>query len=280
MKTQHANGKRLLGLLTALLLLAAAAPAVAAVQADPLTGERAFPDGSGASDAAFVFRYTLPQFAGTDAATVAVNAYYQALATDLTQTVMPGTYASLDTQPEPGSPAYYTQMDYTVTADDGDYLSVLLTNREFLGNAETERWTANVFAMSGVYAGQSLSLSQAIGLEQEDDTAAQGVSYASQLAYSLVWQIIQSQMETGAYSYDPSLTPEALERVFSPESDFYLDADGNLVFYLQAGDVAGEVDGILTFPFSPAELLSAAQPGEAHPADAPQGRLPLAPKKS
>ena len=44
---------------------------------------------------------------------------------------------------------------------------------------------------------------------------------------------------------------------FSPESDFYLDADGNVVFFIQAGEIAGEIAGVLHFPFNPAELLSA-----------------------
>ena len=64
----------------------------------------------------------------------------------------------------------------------------------------------------------------------------------------------------GQTDYDPDLTMEELQNAFSPESDFYLDEDGNLVFYVQAGVIAGEVNGILTYPFSPAELLSAVTP--------------------
>ena len=37
----------------------------------------------------------------------------------------------------------------------------------------------------------------------------------------------------------------------------YLDADGNVVFFIQAGEIAGEIAGVLRFPFNPAELLSA-----------------------
>jgi len=32
---------------------------------------------------------------------------------------------------------------------------------------------------------------------------------------------------------------------------------GNFVFFIQAGAIAGEVEGVLTYPFSMAELLSA-----------------------
>jgi hypothetical protein len=59
--------------------------------------------------------------------------------------------------------------------------------------------------------------------------------------------------------YDPDLTLDGLRRAFTPESDFYLDDNGNFVFYLQAGAIASEVNGVLTFPFSLSELLSAVQ---------------------
>ena len=96
--------------------------------------------------------------------------------------------------PEADAPTYYTHLDYQITRNDDDYLSVLLSSRQFLGNSETENWTAVVFALSGVYAGQPLSLTQAMGLEQSDGDEASGVSYASTLVYGLVWQIIQEQV--------------------------------------------------------------------------------------
>ena len=172
-----------------------------------------------------------------------------------------GIIAVTDGQaPEAGSPAYYTHVDYQITRNDDDYLSVLLSNRQFLGNSEAESWTAVVFALSGVYEGQPLSLTQAMGLEQSDGDAASDISYASTLVYGLVWQIIQEQVSMGQIDYDPDLTREELQTVFFPESDFYMDENGNFVFYIQAGAIAGEVNGILTYPFSLAELLSAVTP--------------------
>ena len=99
-----------------------------------------------------------------------------------------------------------------------------------------------------------------MGLEQSDGDAASDISYASTLGYGLVWQIIQEQVSMGQIDYDPDLTREELQTVFFPESDFYMDENGNFVFYIQAGAIAGEVNGILTYPFSLAELLSAVTP--------------------
>lgn len=252
--------KRLFCLLLAFCVMMPSALAESTSEAAPLTREQFYPEGANAQNASYAFRYAYPQLAADTPQAKTVNAYYQSLAVDMVDTVMPETIASLDALPSEGTPAYYTQLDYTLTANTADFLSVLLTSRQFLGNAETERWTANVFAMSGVYAGQTVSLSQAMGLEQEDDAADADNSYASELVYGLVWQIISTEQAMQQKDYDPTLTLTDLERVFSPESDFYIDADGNFVFYIQAGDIASEVEGVLTYPFSAAELLSAVKP--------------------
>ena len=249
--------KRLICLAAALCLLMPGALAQGVVESAPLKGEQYFPSGADAQTATYRFTYALPQFAPDTAADTSINTYYANLAIDLTDTVMPQTVASLDETPAADSPAWYTAMDYRVTLSSADYLSVLITSRQFLGNTETESWSSNVFARSGVYAGQPISLSQAMGLEQEDDANPAGNSYAAQLAYGLVWQNIAQQQAMLQKDYFPGLTQADLENVFTPESDFYLDEDGNVVFFIQSGQIASEVEGILTYPFSRAELLSA-----------------------
>ena len=249
--------KRLLWLTVALCLFATAALAQPATEAAPLTGEQVYPSGCDAATASYVFSYAYPQFTGDGDAIASINAYYTSLAKDTANTVMPDAIASPDALPSEGSPAYYTQIDYRVTANTDDYLSVLVSSRQFLGNTETENWSADVFALSGVYIGQPVSLTQTMGLEQEDGATAAGNSYAADLVYGFVWQIVQQQQAMQQRDFYPELTKEDLEQVFSPESDFYIDEDNNLVFYLQPGAIASEVEGVLTYPFSVAELLSA-----------------------
>lgn len=250
--------KRFLCLLFVFCLLVPAALAEAAdvaAEAPPLTGEQYYPSGSDAQTAAYVFRYAYPQFDGQADGIPEINAYYASLASDMLNTVMPETVAGTDDLPAQGSPAYYTQISYRITANTDDYVSILLTSQQFSGNTEDEDWTANVFARSGVYTGQTVALSQAMGLEQED--GANGDSYAAELTYRLIWQIILQEQSTQRREYYPELTEADLDRVFSPESDFYMDEDGNIVFFIQSGEIASEVEGILTYPFSIAELLSA-----------------------
>lgn len=245
--------------LTLCLSVPAAGLAQAAVETAPLTGAQYYPDGSDAQTAGYAFYYAYPQFEPVDAPDIAINAYYAALAADVAGAGVAAAVADIDALPAAGSPAYYTKLDYRVTFNTEDYLSVLLTSLQFLGNAETESLTANVFARSGVYAGQAVSLSQAIGLEQEDGAAAEENSYAAELAYGLIWQIIQSQQAMQQRDYFPELTQADLQTVLNPESDFYMDENGNFVFYIQSGAIASEVEGMLTYPFSAAELFSAAR---------------------
>ena len=94
-------------------------------------------------------------------------------------------------------------------------------------------------------------------LEEEGDELSDGQSVAEQLAYELIWRIVERDSQNADGDYLDGLTKEQLTGAFSPESDFYLDGDGNVVFFIQSGEIAGEIAGILHFPFAPAELLSA-----------------------
>jgi hypothetical protein len=170
------------------------------------------------------------------------------------ETLIPVTIGGLDELPAAGEPEYYADLDFRIPSVTGDYLSVLLINQQFLGNTLVEQWVSVVFALDGIYAGQSISLSQAMGLEEEG--GSQNGDVASELVYGLVWQIIQYDIGTMQTAYFSDLTEEEYRMMFSPQDDFYFDEDGNFVFFIQAGNIAGEVEGVLTYPFSMSELLS------------------------
>jgi hypothetical protein len=247
--------KRVLSIVIALLLPACGALAQAEGQEDlSLRGEVLYPRWSTAETASFVFRYRLPQFPAEQPQSDAVNRYFASYADDIAGVTIPAMIGSLESLPAPDEPEYYVDLDYRVTADTEDFLSVLLVSQEFLGNTLVESWASVVFALSGIYAGQPVSLSQAMGLEQG---GSQDGDTASELVYGLVWQIVGYEIGAMQKAYFPDLTEQEFRAAFSPQEDFYFDADGNFVFYIQAGAIAGEVEGVLQYPFSLAELLSA-----------------------
>lgn len=223
------------------------------VPAAPVTGVRLYPEGASEGEAQYRLSYAYPQFEARTEADAAINEFYRSLSED----------AALLNPPEDGMTALgeaaYTELGYRVARNDEQYLSVIMTSLAMLGNAENETISANTFARDGLYAGQPLSLTQVLGLEREDDALDGGQSLAESIALKLVWEIVSAAGQNTDAGYLEGIDERRLYEVFSPESDFYLDADGNIVFFIQSGEIAGEVAGVLYFPFAPAELLSAAR---------------------
>ena len=87
-----------------------------------------------------------------------------------------------------------------------------------------ESWESVVFALSGIYEGLPISLSQAMGLEQEEGDPS--ADYASELVYGLVWQIVQYEIAAMQKAYFPDLSENEFRAAFTPQSDFYFDEDG------------------------------------------------------
>jgi hypothetical protein len=227
--------------------------------AQPLEGVWTYPQGASPEEADYVLHYAYPQFVAATQGDQAINAYYQAVCQDIQNLFLPQNVEEMLSLREPEAPPYTADLTWQVTANTDQYVSVILSNKQFLGRTETESLQANVFARDGMYAGQMVSLSQVMGLEQEGGEFDARASYASQLVYRLVWEIIRQQSASRQKDFLEGLTQEQLQAQFTPETDFYLDGDENLVFFLQAGTIASEVEGILTYPFSMAELLSAAR---------------------
>ncbi len=227
-------------ILLAMMPLAALAEGLTPAQS--ITGEHISEDGARLC-------YTYPRFEAQNDADEAINAFYKALADDA---ALIGSSRGDAAELEPA----YTQIDFRTGLNDERYVSIVLSSLSLQGNTELETISADTFARDGMYAGQPLSLSQVLGLERGDDAPEGGHSLAESTALRLVWEIVQAASQNADAGYPDGISAESLETVFSPESDFYLDEDGNIVFFIQAGELAGEIAGVLYFPFAPAELMS------------------------
>ncbi|MEG2949178.1 MAG: hypothetical protein RR946_00700 [Clostridia bacterium] len=251
------NGVKTLLLFTLCLLIPLCACAQGLVLAQPMSGSGTIPEGADEAQASYLYRYEYPQFEALTVADQAINAYYQAMSQDVGSSLLAQNAEQLQGARQEGMPPNFSEISYQVTANDDHYVSVVLTARRTTGNAESEAISADTFARDGLYAGTPLTLSQVLGLEQEGDELSSKESVAEGLAYRLVWEILAADLTNIDSDYLDGLSEVGLRTAFSPESDFYLDENGNVVFFIQAGVIAGEVAGILTFPFAPAELLSA-----------------------
>lgn len=230
-----------LALCAALLLMMTSMPALGAdaltqglVQVGSITGNCRRPESADASQVSFSVAYSYPQFAAQFPADEAINRYYRQLAENVTADGWEGD----------------TGITCEVTHSSERYVSVLETATVQGGNGESQTLRSDTFARDGIYAGQKIGLSQLLGLEEQS-------ALAGTLAYELVWQMVAHEAQNADSDYLDGLTREQVEHSFQPETDYYLDADGNIVFWIASGEIAGEVAGILRFPFAPAELLSA-----------------------
>ena len=148
------------------------------------------------------------------------------------------------------------EMTFQVTHFSERYASVLFTLVYSGGNGSREVIVSDTFARDGLYAGQRVTLSRLLGLEETSDGSE---SMAASLAYDLIWDLVALEAAKADGDYPEGIVQEDVVRALDPEKDFYLDADGNIVFFVQSGELAGEIAGILHFPFAPAELLSSAK---------------------
>ena len=215
-----------------------------------LVGEAAYPNGSTVDNAKFLLTYAYPQIVPETEADQNINIYYQEMADDLLRETAPMLYEQAGAGMDAEISAYM-HISHQVTANTDDFFSVVLSWEEFMGVAESQTIAANVFARTGENAGGIITLPTVLGFSDEVDA-----TNLVDTVYRLVWDIIVEQMQTGSVEYFEELTEENLFLEFYPETDFYLDDQGNIVFFVQPSTIASGAAGLLTFPFSPAELTS------------------------
>lgn len=199
------------------------------VMADSISGTVGRP--ADATQASFHFDYVLPQFISSNDISAALNQFFIALPDELHSFF----------------PVESGQVTFEIHRFSQRYLSIMLNCTYESSSGFSNQKTALSFALDGIYAGQRVTLSQVLGMEQQEELVAQK-------AYDLVWQIIQREKQNPETDYRDDVTRENLP--FHPETEFYLDENDNIVFYIQAGEIAGEIAGTLLYPFSMAEIIA------------------------
>ena len=218
-------------------------------------GEVYCPEGSDAQTAQYVYRYQYPLLENTGETAQMINDFYDYLISDAKDFMIPMTYETLEVSPVQA----YTAITSQVMCNNEDYFSVLVTTESFMGAETSQILAGHTFALQGGKAGTCISLPYLLGLLEadENDTWMQdrATAKATELVYGLVGSIIEEQKAEGIIAYYDDLTREELEAQFYPEEDFYLDENGNPVFYVQPSYIASSAEGVLTFPFTLEELL-------------------------
>ena len=148
-------------------------------------------------------------------------------------------------------------VSYELTCNNDLFFSVLLRRDSVIGDAVRTVWTGHTFSRQDGLSDATFDLPRMLGIlnagEQDEYQLARQTEKASKIVREIITDQI-AENRNGLPYYD-DFTEEDLLDVFYPEDDFYLDADGNPVFYLEPGIAADESAGYLFFPVPLEDIL-------------------------
>jgi len=222
---------------------------------DGLEGSAYYPEESAKETAAYLVTYRYPMVVPQYDSDADINVFFEYLMNDFLLFTAP-MFAEEAIEDIP----CYTHVNYQVTCNDSVYFSVLFTLEQFMGAATGENLTAYSFMRQGDYAGAVLSLADIMCVS--DPNIKDGLMYeratnkVNNLVYDLIWEIIDEQIAESSFDYYEGLTIDDLKAEFYPESDFYIDQDHNVVFFIQPAMISMAAAGVLRYTFSIAELMS------------------------
>lgn len=152
-----------------------------------------------------------------------------------------------------------TVITYTVTCNNDDYFSVLIRKEEVNPDISRTSWNACVFSRKNGSPGVTYTLPKVLGIlssnESEEWLQNRQTEKTNSLIREMVWDMIENNPDGLDYG---DLTEETLSYIFFPEENFYLDDNGDPVFYLQPADVFAKVPegtDLFIFPIALEDIL-------------------------
>lgn len=235
----------LLALVLVTLALAACAEPLALD--GTLAGVVCWPEGSAPEEASYVFRYSYPLLAGNNDAAVMINDHFDYEISNALAFTVP---IDIDTS------ASSREVTGTVTCNDDRYFSVKIVTVFREADVATTTVTAATFSRTGSRAGIATSLPRLLGLLKDDETDEWLKDRQTNKANKLVWDLVWKQIRESGCPLRADLTQEDYQFLFYPEEDFYLDENGDPVFFVHAAYLAAEeTDDVWLFPLSLSFLL-------------------------
>ncbi len=206
--------------------------------ADNLTGVYTWPEGASEDEASYVYRYSYPQIAGEGNVALTINTVFQYEATDALGFECPMTASSHD----PADGQMQVDIACQVTHLSEEILSVRIDKTVAVGENVTRIVRAFTFALTGDKAGSVTSLPYLLGIVRDNETDEwlinRQTEKADDCAREMIWALIEEDMRNADQGIYEDLTFEEFEWGFYPEEDFYMDAEGHFVFFIQEGIIA------------------------------------------
>lgn len=247
---------RLLILFLALTFLPLSGTAEAPVTfSDDISGVYTWPEGASEAEASYVYRYHYPQMAGDSSLAMAFNYIYQYEASDALGFECPMTGSDHD----PSLGQMQVDVSYEITHQSNAFLSISITKVVQIGESVSGIVKAHTFSLAGENAGTITSLPYLLGLMDADETdewyIERQTAKADACARDMVWALIEKARQNPELQIYEDLTFEEFEWGFYPEEDFFLDKNGDFVFFVQEGVIAPPILGPFFFTISMYDLL-------------------------
>lgn len=247
---------RLLILLLALTLIpmSSFAADVLTYQGD-ITGVYTWPEGADESEASYVYRYAYPQFSDDNSLAMSINQVFQYDASDALGFECP--MIASDHPAELGQ--MQVTLSYEITHQSSKALSVRIDKTVVVGESVSSSVKAYTFRLTGSMAGTATSLPFLLGLVEvgssDEWLIDRQIAKADDCVRDMVWSLVERDMKKPDSPIFDDLTQEDFEYSFYPEEDFYLDAEGNFVFFIQEDTIAPQEAGRFFYTITPEDLL-------------------------
>ncbi len=203
-------------------------------------GEEWFPDKQAWT---YHYQYRYPALSGEDTVSEAINHYFDLARNEMANLVLP-MYAADPIMAGQGGNKVSEQ--WTVTCNSDELFSALLHRTQTVEGGELHTISSVVFATSGEYAGDTLTLR---GVVRVGDSSQQ----LAELVLNDIWRQIEPQMRQPDSLWLTELSRDSLAEGFFPEEHFYANQHGDAVFYLQPGVFRRDQE-IVEYVYAPQQL--------------------------
>ena len=245
--------RRFCAVLLLLVLAVACACAEPMRQAEDYTGSLVIPyDERDSSAGSFTFSYRYPHIDESETGANIVNSFYLEQM-DMNETNM---LFFADGYAESGE-TVVKDITYEVRCNDDRFFSVLIIQELRVGENRRVIWEGNTFSRSSKEVGTVYDLPRMLGIldesEQDEFLIDRQTEKASDVVLELMMDMIYENPDH--LPYHRNLTFEQLSSLIYPQEDFFLDENGNPVFYAEPGTVADESAGYMVFPIPLEDIL-------------------------
>ena len=247
---------RLLVLLLSLTLvpMSGFAEDVLTYQGD-ITGVYTWPEGAAEAEASYVYRYAYPQFSEEHSLAAGINEVFQYDASDALGFECP--MIASDHPAELGQ--MQVTLSYEITHLSSKALSVRINKTVTVGETVSRTIKAYTFKLTGALAGTATSLPFLLELVEvgssDEWLIDRQIAKADACVRDMVWELIERDRKKQDSPIYGDMTPEDFEWGFYPEEDFYLDANGDFVFFIQEDIIAPQEAGQFFYTISLDDLL-------------------------